>query len=211
MTNIGTLGQVQTAFGAAVQTMQNLYTNSATINITVYSAHAGPFGDIDLGESQTMFVGSSTFKYPQLTNALRGARTTVADSNSVASLPASDPLGGTANMWWLARAEAKALGVLISTNDPGNDGFVGFATNVIYTFDPNNRAVAGEFDFIGIAEHELTEAMGRTTFRLASTNFVPLRPFPFHQQQRTKFRSEWRECLFLRGQRRDGIEILQSQ
>ena len=55
VTNIGTLAQVQTAFGAAAQTIQNLYTNSAIINITVYSANAGPFLDIDLGESQHSF------------------------------------------------------------------------------------------------------------------------------------------------------------
>jgi hypothetical protein len=179
VTNIGTLIQVQTAFGAVVQTIQNLYTNSATINITVYSANAGPFGDIDLGESHTLVTGSPAFKYPQLTNALRLARTTIADSNSVASLPPSDPTGGTTSMWWIPRAEAKALNVLISPTDPNSDGDVGFATNVNYTFDPNNRAVAGELDFIGVAEHELTEVMGRSTFGLESTNYVPYDLFRF--------------------------------
>ena len=169
---------MQTAFDAAVQTIQNLYTNSATINITVYSANAGPFGDIDLGESQTEFVGTSGFKYPQLTNALRLARTTAADSNSVASLPASDPTGGTLS-WIVPRAEAKALGVLgVSATDPAADGEIGFATDANYTFDPNNRAVPGEFDFIGVAEHELTEVMGRTTFNL-SGHYVPYDLFRF--------------------------------
>jgi len=179
VTNIGTLAQVQTGFNAAMQTIQTLYTNDITVNITVYSEYAGPFGYIELGESQTEFTGSFSFKYPQLTNALRLARTTAADTNSVASLPASDPTGGTTNMWWIPRAEAKALNVLISPTAPATDGEVGFATNVTYTFDPNNRAVAGEFDFIGIAEHELTEAMGRTTFDFESTNYVPYDLFRF--------------------------------
>jgi hypothetical protein len=179
VTNIGTLAQVQTAFGAAAQTIQNLYTNSSTVNITVYSANAGTFGDIDLGESRTAFVGNTGFKYPQLTNALRLARTTAADSNSVASLPAGDPLGGITNVWFVARAEAKALNVLISPTDPSTDGSIGFATNVNYTFDPNHRSVAGELDFIGVAEHELTEVMGRTTLDLDSTNFVPYDLFRF--------------------------------
>src|SRR5271170_2603800 len=109
VTNIGTLAQVQTAFGAAVQTIQNLYTNSATINITVYAAGAGPFTNgVDLGESQTEFEGNNNFGYPQLTNALRLARTTLADSNSVASLPASDPTGGS-QQWIVPTAEAKVL------------------------------------------------------------------------------------------------------
>jgi hypothetical protein len=179
VTNIGTLAQVQTAFSAAAQTIQNLYTNAIIINITVYSANAGPFGDINLGESNTHFVFDPTnFQYPQLTNALSSARTTLADSNSVASLPASDPTGGT-SPWVVALAEAKALGVLgVSTNDPAADGEIGFATNVIYTFDPNNRAVAGKFDFIGVAQHEISEVMGRTTFNL-SGHYVPYDLFRF--------------------------------
>ena len=56
---------------------------------------------------------------------------------------------------------------------------IGFATDVIYTFDPNNRAVPGEIDFIGVAEHELTEVMGRSTFGLDSTNYVPYDLFRF--------------------------------
>jgi hypothetical protein len=164
VTNLGTLAQVQTAVGAAVQTIQNLYTNKSTVNITVYSANAGPFGDIGLGESSTFFTGD--FVYSDINNALRSARTTLADSNSVASLPVSDPTGGT-QPWLVATAEAKALGGLnISANDPTEDGDIGFATGTAYTFDPNNRAVSGKFDFIGVAEHEITEVMGRNTFGL---------------------------------------------
>jgi hypothetical protein len=183
VTNIGTLAQVQTAFGAAAQTIQNLYTNTSTVNITVYGPNHGPFGDVDLGESETEFTyDPNTFNYPQLTNALYAARTTAADSNSVASLPASDPTGG-GQPWIVARAEAKALGLTnlnVAVNDTNEDGEIGFATNVNYTFDPNNRAVSGEFDFIGVAEHELTEVMGRNTFGLnGSGYYVPYDLFRF--------------------------------
>jgi hypothetical protein len=162
VTNLGTLAQVQTAVGIATQTLQSLYTNAITLNITVYSAGAGPFGNINLGQSQTEFIyNPSTFNYPQLTNALRAARTTAADTNSVASLPATDPTGGTLP-WLMPRAEAKALGVLGVTPTATNaDGEIGFTTNVSYTFDATNRAVAGKFDFIGVALHELSEVLGR--------------------------------------------------
>ena len=178
VTNLGTLLQVQTAFGAAVQTFQNLYTNKSTVNITVYSANAGPFGSIGLGESSTEFTG--TFVYSDITTALSSARTTLADSNSVASLPGGDPTGGS-QPWLVPTAEAKALGGLgISANDPGEDGEIGFATGTAYTFDPNNRAVPGKFDFIGVAEHELTEVMGRNTFNLNGGGyFVPYDLFRF--------------------------------
>ncbi len=33
-------------------------------------------------------------------------------------------------------------------------------STLTYTFDPNNRGTGG-FDFIGVAEHELSEIMGR--------------------------------------------------
>ena len=60
----------------------------------------------------------------------------------------------------MSDAEAKALG-LRASNAPGVDGYVGFLNTAPYTFDPNHRAVAGEYDFIGLAEHEISEVMGR--------------------------------------------------
>jgi hypothetical protein len=60
----------------------------------------------------------------------------------------------------MSNAEAKALG-LLAGNATGIDGYVGFNNSANYTFNPNNRAVAGEYDFIGLALHEITEVMGR--------------------------------------------------
>ena len=168
VTNIGTLAQVKTAFGAAAQTIQNLYTNKSTVNITIYSANAGPFKDIDLGESSFSYYPG--FTYSDVKKALTVARTTAADTNSVASLPSSDPTGG-AQGWGIPSAEAKALessGASLGVNATGTsqDGSIGFATGTAYTFDPDNRSVPGKFDFIGVAEHELTEIMGRSTILL---------------------------------------------
>ena len=162
VTSLPNAAQEEAAFAVATQTLQSLYTNVMTVNLTVYWGATGPFTNgINLGSSYTEFVGSSSFKYPQLTNALNAARTTLADSNAVASLPASDPTGGSLH-WWIPRAEAKALRVLsVATNDPAADGEVGFAANVTYTFTATNRAVPGAADFIAVAEHEITEVLGR--------------------------------------------------
>jgi hypothetical protein len=159
VTSLTNAAQVETAFAAAAQTIEDLYTNPITVNITVYWGDTGPFsGGIDLGASYTQFLGYYT--YSEVTNALRTARKTTADYSAVASLPGSDPIA--AGHWLCPRAEIKALGLPgISPDDPGNDGSVGFASDVSYTFDPNNRAVAGKFDFIGVAEHEITEVFGR--------------------------------------------------
>ena len=65
-------------------------------------------------------------------------------------------------MWVVPNAEGKVLGILgFGPNDSENDGNVGFATDKTYTFDPNNRAVAGKIDLIGVMEHEISEVMGR--------------------------------------------------
>ena len=156
VTSLANAAQVETAFAAAAQTFQNLYTNPATINITVYFSSS-----VGLGQSSSSLLGYPA--YADLTNALRAARTTAADSNSVASLPAMDPTSG--NSWAIPSAEAKVLGpmgvVYVAPNDPGQDGSVYFASTVSYTFDPANRVVPGLYDFIGVAEHEISEVLGR--------------------------------------------------
>jgi hypothetical protein len=149
--------QIEGAISSAVQIIENQYNNPITVNLTFYWGATGPFsGGIDLGESQTQFIG--LFTYFQITNALAANATSAADASANASLPASDPIAG--NNWWVPRSEAKALG-LLDANDSANDGSVGFASDQSYTFDPTNRAVHGKFDLIGVAEHEITEAMGR--------------------------------------------------
>jgi hypothetical protein len=185
VTNLANAAQVEGAVSVATQTLENLYTNSITVNITIYWGATGPFTNgVSLGASQAELVGNSDFEYPQLVTALSNARTTEADSNSVASLPASDPTGGP---WYVARSEAKALGVLgISKNDSENDGSVAFASNVSYTFDPTNRAVSGKYDLIGVAEHEITEVMGRTTYNLNGA-YLPYDLFRFTSSDTRSF------------------------
>ena len=74
----------------------------------------------------------------------------------------SDPTNG--GNFDIGTAVAKALG-LLSPNSSGADGWIGF-TNIsnTFTFDPNNRAVPGEYDFIGVALHEISEVMGRVAW-----------------------------------------------
>ncbi len=182
VTNLGTLAQVQTAFGTAVQVIESLCTNASTVNVTVYSANAGPFGNIGLGASSFYYYNGLT--YADVTNALFRARTTAADSNAVASLPPGDPTGGGAT-WAVTTAQAKVLDGYgmnffgVSPTDTNQDGSIGFATGTSYTFDPNNRAVAGKYDFIGVAEHELTEVMGRATIGLNGNGYFPYDLFRF--------------------------------
>jgi hypothetical protein len=106
-----------------------------------------------LGASETNLGG---FSYSQVKTALAADAKSADDATAIASLPGSDPTGG--GSFVLATAEAKALGLSAGT---AVDGYVGFSSSVNYTFDPNNRAVSGAYDFIGVAEHEISEVMGR--------------------------------------------------
>lgn len=158
VTSLGNAAQVEAAFGTAVQTFESLYTNDSTVNITVYWGNAGPFTNISLGASETVLIG--TYTYADVSNALYASITTAADLSSVASLPPTDPIAN--DQWIVPQAEAKALGLPgVPPHDTSNDGDIGFASGVTYTFDPSNRAVPGEFDFIAVAEHEISEVMGR--------------------------------------------------
>jgi hypothetical protein len=179
LTSLTNAAQIESAFAAAIQTLQSLYTNNATVNITVYWGPAGPFTNgINLGRSYLTVFKSS---YPQITNALFANRASAADSNSVASLPANDPTGG--GPWWVPRAEVKVLGLPISgisPNDSVNDGAVGFTSNAVYALDPNDRAVPGEYDFIGVVQHEISEVLGRITLGLnTNMGFLPFDLFRF--------------------------------
>src|SRR5882757_4248289 len=53
VTNLTNAAQVEAAFATATQLFQDLYTNKATIKLTMYWGATGPFSDgVDLGRSQ---------------------------------------------------------------------------------------------------------------------------------------------------------------
>jgi hypothetical protein len=177
--------QIEADVGIAITNIETLFTNPITLNIGVYCGTNGannPFNsaDIQLSESYASSVGQTGFGYVQLTNAFWAARKTAAQISAYASLPLADPTLGT--NWYVPQCEAKALNVLISPNAPGNDGAIGFSTDpgIVFDFNPTNRAVSGEYDFIACAEHELTEVMGRTTYDMDDSGYyIPFDLFRF--------------------------------
>jgi len=147
-----------TAFNDAISFYQTRFTDPVTINL-----HVG-WGEIDgnslnpgnLGQSLTNQQGLYT--YAQVQNALESDSKSASDAMAIANLPVSYPISGT--NFVMSNAEAKALG-LLAGNASGIDGYVGFNSSANFTFDPNNRAIPGGFDFIGLAGHEITVVMGR--------------------------------------------------
>jgi hypothetical protein len=147
----------KTAFQSAIGFFQSTFADPITINLKV------GWGEIDgstiasgaLGQSETYLAGY--YSYGQVRNALIADRKSSADTTAIGSLPAADLTGGRREL--MATAEAKALGLRGSGS---TDGFVGFDATARWAFDPNQRAVSGAFDFIGVAEHEISEVLGRS-------------------------------------------------
>jgi hypothetical protein len=158
---------------AVVQYFETQLTDPITVNISVGYGEVGgqSLGAGALGESLT-YINSYT--YSQLTSALSADATTAADQTALASLPSSNP-AGVAN-YWVATAEAKALGLLGASSSL--DGSIGFS-NASNIFDYNNSdgVTAGQYDFYGVVAHEISEVLGR--FVPGGSSYTPLSLFDF--------------------------------
>jgi hypothetical protein len=152
---------IQNAVNYVSNEYSALYSDPITLNYTIDEAPGG------LGSSlfsNAYFRGS----YTQLRTALIADAKTADDATAtaLANLPVAAPYApqGSLNSsddWYATSSEAKALG-LLAGNNAASDGTYTFASDQSYTYDPNKRAVAGEYDFIGVTEHEFSELMGRT-------------------------------------------------
>jgi hypothetical protein len=145
------------AFNDAIQFFESTFSDPITINLDVgYGEVDGlTLGSNAAGQSLTYLDGPLT--YSQVTSTLAADATSANDDTAVASLGATDPTNG--GNFVVSTAQAKALGLLGAST--AIDGYVGFSSSLNFAYDPNSRAVAGEYDFIGIAEHEVSEVMGR--------------------------------------------------
>jgi hypothetical protein len=166
----------RTAFNFAAGEYQSLFTDPVTVNITVQTGTTG------LGSSSTPLLGALT--YAQMRTALLNdyaanpsAARTIASGPGGSINTTTDPTGG--GSFFFARADGKALGLIAS--DATNDGTFTYNRTLAYTFNPANRG-SGGFDFIGVAEHEISEIMGRISClgtQCGSGNFLPYELFRY--------------------------------
>jgi autotransporter-associated beta strand protein len=159
VTSLSNASVVENAINYVDQQYENLFSDNITVNITIASTSTAGA----LGGSQAVSEFPET--YSQIRSHLISDAKSSADTTAVASLPATDPSGG--NTYVMYGPEARAIGLAGSTT---SDGTFTFGTNPSsqlaaypnnYTFDPANRQVSGEIDFIGVAEHEVSELLGR--------------------------------------------------
>jgi hypothetical protein len=149
----------ETAVQAAVQYLDSAFNSPITINIDIGwgEVDGTPLSAGSVGESESdgYLYTYSQFRTALLDNAVAPNAVTAAED-----LPSVDPTGG--GYIYASSADAKALG-LISATGTAIDGWVGLDSSTDFTFNPNNRAVSGEVDAIGVLEHEMTEVLGRTS------------------------------------------------
>jgi hypothetical protein len=148
----------------AVTYLQTNFVTPATINITIGwgSINGTLLGGGMLGESMYYL---NTVTYAQIINALKVKASTSTDTQVIASLPGTDPIG---HQYWVTSAQAKALGLSTST---GTDGWVGFSSAVAWTFDNTAGVAPGTYDLMGTVLHEITEVLGRGRF--STVNSAP--------------------------------------
>jgi len=152
------IANMKAACSYAAKQFTDRYNDPINVNIMVTATP----GTSDFGSSTTFFT--SVNSYAALRNAFASDSKTADDATTVGaggSLQAgADPIA-TTHVYLVARSQAKALG--LRPDDMQNDGTFNFGGGQPWTYDPNNRNVAGKFDFIGVAMHEYSEVMGRTS------------------------------------------------
>jgi len=162
LTAAGLTANDVTAMKAACTYAANQFTSRYSDPINVNIKVTASAGTSDFGSSTSFLDPVSS--YNNLRAAFAGDSKSADDATTVGnggSLPSgADPIG-TPHLYLVTRAQAKAVG--LRNDDQQNDGTFNFGGGNPWTYDPNNRNVPGKFDFIGVAMHEYSEIMGRTS------------------------------------------------
>ena len=180
----GTSAQEQAAFTAAAGMWSALFDDPVTVRLTVGT------GDLATGTLAQAGSRRIEYSYSAVRTALTNDRVSAADNTAVANLAAGSSVGmlinrtsdnpngsgsatpyidnnGSANnsLLKLTAANARSLGLGFVTGGVGSscsdcDGFIQFNTDYTWDYDRSNGINASDFDFVGIAAHEIGHALG---------------------------------------------------
>lgn len=166
-------------FSTAAQLWSQVLSDNITVNLKIGFTN---LGSNILGQSS---AASSTFGYSQYRAALASKESSVQDIQAVASLTTANSfnvlLNGTTtnsanhvvaeNLIVMTAANAKAIG-LLSAQNAGIDASITFNSAFNFEFNRANVAGSANYDFIGIAAHEIGHALGFVSgVDLLDTNF----------------------------------------
>jgi len=161
------------AVNAAVAFYDRTITNN--ISLTIHFGYGEVNGtSISAGSAAQSESGGYDLTYAQLVAGLDGAATSQEDLVAIANLPGGDPTGSSGSDFYVAYAQTVALGYNLASAD----SYVGLSSSLNFNYDPDNRAVSGEYDAIGAFEHEISEDLGRIE-ELGSPSFTALDLFRY--------------------------------
>lgn len=169
--------QADSAFQAAGDYWSSVFTDDITVNVDA--------GFANLGAGILGQAGSArqTYSYSNFRNAMIGDATSADDLTMTSTLPGGPSFsvfinetneatgasfengyvdndgGGNNTNIRTTNANAKALGLLGAAN-AANDVSITFSTAFTWDFDQSDGIIAGAFDFVGVAIHEIGHAMG---------------------------------------------------
>jgi len=158
---------VEHAVVTAAQIFTTNFTTHAILNIHVGlgEVNGGALSSGALGESATQGI---TVSYATLTNALGAADANLVTSGLMAS-GAVTAVGALASKtFFVATAEAKALG-LMSATSTAVDGYIGLNATSLLSF--TGTIGASQYDGIGVAAHEISEVMGRFGIEASGSSY----------------------------------------
>lgn len=177
----GTSAQAQAAFIEAGNLWSAVLFDPITVRLTVGTAVLGA------GVLGQAFSDQVPFSYTDVRSALAADALSSADAQATASLPATavsmlinrtaeasgsatpylDNNGsGNNTQLQMTTANAKALGLAFTGSTLGGfcstvcDGFIQFNSSFTFDYNRANGITSGQFDFVGIAAHEIGHALG---------------------------------------------------
>jgi hypothetical protein len=173
VTGSSSAAQIESGFATAVQYfLDNFTAPIGTTNPVILNLDVG-YGEV-LGNHLPRFALGESDTYLQQVN-YGDFQPVMSQGGNVSSLPSKDPISGT-HAYWMATAEAKAVG--LTPNSTALDGGVGFGSNVSWDFNQETPP-SGSYDFVGVAQHEISETMGRIALLGTSVGGVANSYSPF--------------------------------
>jgi hypothetical protein len=154
------------SYQQAITTAINFFETTITTNITVNLAFdwsslgaGGPVAD-----SFSSYLG---YTYSRVYQAIQNVDGSLAASSvqraAADTLKANFPVDPTkGGQFWITTADARALG--LNTSLAATDSTITLNSSDSFTWSQSGGIAAGTYDAVGVIEHEISEALGRTAF-----------------------------------------------
>ena len=180
ITNNANAAAIEQDIGIAIQYFQSTFSDPTTNSIIFQWGTV--FTNTVSGGAASLPNYVKNQNYATIYTGLVNDAKSPADNTAIGNLPAANP--ASSSNYLLPPMEAKALNINFNYSNTfftnaSIDGWVGFASGSPWNLNPTNRAVTGQYDFIGAVEHEISEVMGRSSQLKGATFALPFDLFRY--------------------------------